>query len=206
MVHHILYRPPISARRSIQAPNDLGVHMNAVSQRTICCLLIAIANALFLSQASADETLPPNLGVYGKLSSYCGTKEIGRNIQTIPEIGCFYISVGHVAVGTVASHRVELSVDHTGNEIFKVDGALVVETHDTASGTQLPYVGVGGVAGYRFCEGPTDRNTFCPVSITVFSRNSDKTILFMVSECLPPDYHACVTTKENWDYERSRRN
>jgi hypothetical protein len=179
--------------------------MNTVSQRTIYFVLIATANALCLSQARAEETLPPNLGVYGKLSSYCGTKEIARNIQTIPEIGCFYLSVAHVAEGTIASHRVEISVDYAGNDVFKVDGALVVETHDTASGTQLPYVGVGGVAGYRFCEGPTNRNTFCPVSITVFSRNSDKTILFMVSECLPPDYHSCVTTKENLDYERSRR-
>jgi len=179
--------------------------MDFRSRRTINGLLIAASSALFLAHASAQVTLPSRLGVYGKLSAYCGTEEIVRNIQTIPAIGCFSLSAGHGAVGTFASHRVEVSVDDAGNEVFKVDGALLVETHDNASGTQLPYVGVGGVAGYRFCEGPTDRNTGCPASITIFSRNSDKTILFMVSQCFPPEYHLCVTTQQNWDFEKSRR-
>lgn len=179
--------------------------MNALSQRTICFLLIATVSALFFAQASAQEALPSSLGVYGKLPSYCGTKEIARNVQSIPEIGCFYLSAGHGAVGTFASHRVEVSVDDAGIEVFKVDGASIVETRETASGTQLPYVGVGGTAGYRFCERPADRNTGCPVSITVFSRNPDKTILFTVSECVPPEYRVCVSTQENWNYEKSRR-
>jgi hypothetical protein len=156
------------------------------------------------AQARAQDPAQSNLGVYGKTSAYCGPQAIPRNSPTIPEIGCFHLSPGHRATGTFSTHRVEVSVDSAGKEAFKVDGALVMEARDTASGTKLPYVGVGGVAGYRFCEGPTDRDTGCPADITIFSRNSDKTVLFMVSECLPPEYHLCVSTQENWNYAKSQ--
>lgn len=102
-------------------------------------------------------------------------------------------------------HRVEVSLDNAGNEAFKVDGALITDTGNTASGTNLAYVGAGGVAGYRFCEGPTDRNNGCPASITIYSRAADKSVLFMVSQCMGPKYRVCVLTQENWDYEKSRQ-
>jgi len=178
--------------------------MNISSIRTICSLLLGTTGVLLLAQARAQDPAQSNLGVYGKTSTYCGPQAIPRNSPTIPEIGCFYLSPGHRATGTLSTHRVEVSVDSAGKEAFKVDGALVMEARDTASGTKLPYVGVGGVAGYRFCEGPTDRNTGCPADITIFSRNSDKTVLFMVSECLPPEYHLCVSTQENWNYAKSQ--
>jgi hypothetical protein len=167
-------------------------------------LLVAIISVTILTQARAQGSAPSSLGVYGKISEYCGANEIARNVQNIPAIGCFYLSAGHSAIGTFASHRVSVSVDDAGKEVFTVDGVLVVETHDTASGTILAYIGIAGVAGYRICEGPTDNYTGCPTDITVYARNSDKTILFMVSECIAPKFYVCVSTQENWNYEKSR--
>ena len=136
----------------------------------IVLLVLGCARAPDPSGANDEEPGWSRLGVYGKLSTYCGAKAIPRNLQTVPEFGCFYLSAGRGATGTLATHRVEVSVNNAGEEVFKVDGALVVETRDTASGTQLPYVGVGGGAGYRFCESYTDRNTGCPASIEIYSR------------------------------------
>jgi hypothetical protein len=92
-----------------------------------------------------------------------------------------------------------------GREVFEVDGTRIVDTHDTATWTNLPYVSAGGVAGYSFCQEPTARGSGCPSNITIFSKDRGKGILFLVSRCLPPSYHVCVTTQENWDYEISRR-
>jgi hypothetical protein len=178
--------------------------MNVSNSLINFSFLVGMTGAILQSQGKAQEAVQPNLGIYGETASYCGAGAVARNPVTIPNIGCFRLSPGHAAVGRFSTHRVEVSVNSQGHEIFSVNGAPVVETHETASGTQLPYVGVGGVAGYRFCEGPTDRNTGCPVSITIFSRDADRTALFMVSECLPPKYRLCVTTQANWDYEKSR--
>jgi hypothetical protein len=169
--------------------------------KPVVSILLAICMMLLVEARAQDLS---NLGVYGKTSSYCGRGAVPRDVSTIPLIGCFYLSAGHGAKGTLSKHRIDLSVDSAGNEVFKVDGTLITDTRDTASLTNLPYVGAGGVAGYRICEGATDRNIGCPTTITVFSRNPDKTVLFEVVECLPPGYRLCVSTQENWDYEKSR--
>jgi hypothetical protein len=195
-----LSAPPQTIRFGVVTANP----MNISRIRTICSLLLGTTGLLLLAQVRAQDPAQSNLGVYGKTSTYCGAEAIPRNSPIIPEIGCFYLSPGHRATRTFSTHRVEVSVDSAGVEVFKVDGALVMEARDTASGTKLPYVGASGAAGYRFCEGPTDRNTGCPATITIFSSDSDKTVLFIVSECLPPTYRVCVTTQENWNYEKSR--
>jgi len=169
--------------------------------KTVCSILLAMSLVSLLSARAQDLQ---KLGPYGKRSSYCGSKAVPRDISTIPFIGCFYLSAGHSAQGTLSKHQIDLSVDTAGNEVFKVDGIVITDTQDTASETNLAYVG-RGAAGYTFCEGPTDRNTMCPADITIFSRNADKSVLFLVSECLAPQYRICVTTPENWDYENSRR-
>lgn len=160
---------------------------------------------LLATQVPASDPADSPLGVYGKTSTFCGPEAIQRDPQTIPQIGCFYLSAGHGATGTFATHRVELSVDGAGREVFKVDGTHITDTRDTATWTNLPYVSVGGVAGYSICEGPTDRNSGCPSKINIFSRDPDKAVMFLVSQCLPPDFHLCVSTQANLDYAKSRR-
>jgi hypothetical protein len=167
-------------------------------------VILAMTGLLLVARTQAQEPGESHLGAYGKTSTYCGVKAVPRNQPTIPQVGCFYLSAGHRATGTLATHFIEISVDDAGTEIFKVDGQRITETHDTATWTNLPYVTVGGVAGYSICERPTDRNSGCPSSITIFSRDPDKAVLFLVSECLPPQYRLCVTTQANWDYEKSR--
>jgi hypothetical protein len=176
-----------------------------LNTRMAVSVLLAISSLLPLGQAKAGEPAKSPIGVYGKTSTYCGAEAIQRNPPTIPQIGCFYLSAGHGATGTFATHLVELSVDGAGKEIFKVDGTRITDTHDTATWTNLAYVSAGGVSGYSICEGPTDRNSGCPSSLTIFSRDPDKAVLFLVSQCLPPDFRVCVTTQSNWDYEKSRR-
>jgi hypothetical protein len=117
------------------------------------------------------------------------------------------LSSGHKATGAFSGHNVEVGVGPDGTEEFRVDGVLVedkIGVNKTPSGTNLPYVHSGGVAGFSFCS---DSNSAqCPSSITVHSRNNDKTILFSITECLPPDYHRCVGNQANWDYEISHAN
>jgi hypothetical protein len=167
--------------------------------------VIFATGLLFLARTHAQQPTESHFGAYGKTSTYCGVEVVPRNQPTIPQVGCFYLSPGHRATGTVATHLVELSVDGAGMEAFKVDGQRITDTLDTATRTNLPYVKAGGVAGYSICEGPTDKNSGCPSSITIFSRDPDRAVLFMVSQCLPPEYRVCVTTQANWDYEKSRR-
>jgi len=82
---------------------------------------------------------------------------------------------------------------------------LVKEDRHTATWTNLPYVSEGGVAGYLFSKEAEDRNSPHPSHIEIYSRNPDKSILFMVVECLPPNSRLCVTTQKNWDFEKSRQ-
>ena len=152
------------------------------------------------------QVFAPSLGPYGRLDSYCGTGRIPQDVATIPWIGCVYLSAGHGARGTFWNHNVEIAVGADGREAFTVDGTSITETHSpqrTASGTNMPFVRVGGVDGYWICQGTS--GAACPSDITIFSRNPDKSVLFMVSECLAPTYHLCVTTRENWNYEKSRQ-
>lgn len=169
---------------------------------------MALASCLLLSNiAKAQGSDSSQLGVYGRLETFCGNGEIPRDIDSIPKFGCFYLSPGHSAIGTFSNHRVEVSVDVAGREMFDVDDILVANARKpqrTASGTNLPYVYARSVAGFSFCENATGPS--CPSSITVLLRTGDKTVLFMVGECFPPTYHVCVDTQENWDYEVSHPN
>jgi hypothetical protein len=124
----------------------------------------------------------------------------------IPQIGCIYLSSGHKATGEFSGHNVEITVGADGIEKFRVDGMLVepkIGANRTVSGTNLPSVHLwGGSTGFSFCSDPAASS--CPSSISVHSRNPDKTILFSVTQCLPPDYQRCVGNQANWDYELSR--
>jgi hypothetical protein len=161
---------------------------------------------LFPALALAHEP-PSHLGVYGATRSYCGHGAIPQDVTDIPWVGCFLLSPGHSASGTIAGHLVQVSVDESGTESFLVDAQKLshVFGHDRpTSGTNLPDVrGAGGDAGYAFCN--SDIATDCPSQITVFSRNTDKTVLLTALQCLPPDNHICVSNKEMWDYQNARR-
>jgi hypothetical protein len=114
---------------------------------------------------------------------------------------------GHSAKGNFSGHQIEVSVGPTGMEAFKADGMAVMSMFDRTKRpsvfTNLNYVRPsGGSSGYAICLDGSG----CPSDITVFSRNSDKTVLFLVSECVPPDYHRCETTQENWNFVISHPN
>jgi hypothetical protein len=158
------------------------------------------------SSLNARDFNFPQLGSYGRLKTYCGKLPISVDPRSIPQFGCFVLSPGHAAKGAFFGHQVTVAVDASGQELFTADGIVVEETKDSskpqAQRTNVPFVHNQGTAGYTFCQRPTDN--FCPAHITVFERNPNKTILFTVSECLPPTYQTCVMTQENWDYEVSR--
>jgi hypothetical protein len=148
----------------------------------------------------------PELGRYGQLSEYCGQAPISVNAPVLPQIGCFVLSSGHYVQGAIVGHQVNVSVDANGQEVFAVDGTIVTEMFDQTRAphrfTNLPFVHLGGIAGFTFCQRATD--DWCPTRIDVFNRRPDKSILFMVVQCVPPNYRTCVTTKENWNFELSR--
>lgn len=180
-------------------PTHGGATMAVVLFLVAACLI----PSLWRTEAHAADL--SRLGPYGRISSFCGPGIIPRDEATFPFTGCFFLSSGHVATRILATHRITVSVDTAGHEVFAADGVTVMEDRGTASGTNLAFVGISGEAGYRFCAGPTDRNIRCPARVTVFSRSADKSILFMVSECLPPQYDVCVSTQNNWDHEKSRQ-
>jgi hypothetical protein len=156
---------------------------------------------VFAQQAMAQDTAPSHLGVYGATNTYCGKGAVPQNIETIPLIGCFRLSAGHGAIGEFSGHTVKVTVDGAGHEVFTVDGVLIGET---GGRPELPFVRpAGGGAGYAICQNANSPS--CPANITVFSRNPDQSVLFVVAECLAPTNHVCVTTQINWDYEKSRQ-
>jgi hypothetical protein len=181
-----------------------------VAEPSIGLLLAALAAAIVLlvgHRTEAQTSTASPLGVYGQTSTYCGSGAIPQNAATIPWIGCFSLSAGHRATGTFSNHNVDVSVDIAGNEVFSVDGTVVVEkTRDPprhGRETNIPYVHPDGVDGYSIC--PDESPGSCPSHIDVFSRNADKSVLFMVAECFPPLYRSCVLTQKNWDFETSRQ-
>jgi hypothetical protein len=164
--------------------------------------LIALRGLVFGAEAEAQSLWSPPLSVYASPKTYCGDAGIPQNVAAIPWIGCFSLSAGHAATGTLSGQH---AVDANGDEDFTVNGTSVVYQRGPqrpASGTNLPLVHTMGVAGYSFCKDATDIR--CPSSITVFSRNPDKSVLFMVAECLPPTHKMCVLTQQTWDYYMSR--
>jgi hypothetical protein len=159
---------------------------------------------LLLWYPAKAQSPPSRLSAYGSINTYCGRDPVLQNADIIPWIGCFLLSAGHSATGMFSSHHVDLAVDATGQEIFAVDGtsiADIVGPQRSKSGTNLPFVHAG--MGHSFCKDEADGP--CPSQIIALSRNPDKSVLFMVLECLPPENHVCVTTQENWTYENSRR-
>jgi hypothetical protein len=168
-------------------------------------IILIIFAVCFLAFKVKAQVIAPSLGSYGRVDSYCGKEEITKDISKIPWIGCFYLSEGRSAAGEFLGHHVEVKVNINGEEDFTVDGTPVSVVHDkniSKSGTNLPFVHISGTAGYWICEG-TDPG--CPSKIEVFWRTPDKSILFEVVECLPPNYKECVSTQPNWDYLVSRR-
>src|ERR1700691_4319744 len=165
-------------------------------------ILAAVLQASLFSlvcSAHAQNASASHLGKYAELSTYCGKQLAAVDVSTIPEFGCFVLSAGHSATGTFSGHLVEVSVDDKGEEAFKVDGTVIEDLSDPHKQppnlTNLPFVHTSG-SGYGICKDPN--SFYCPSDITVFSRNPNKTVLFQVNECLPPNYKVCVSAKENW--------
>jgi hypothetical protein len=168
---------------------------------------VGLAGAIIqnASLAQTPKVIAPSLGAYGRLDTYCGAGEIPHDPAEIPLIGCFYLSREHKTTGMIQSHRVEVSVNDAGEEVFSVDGTYVYEINGPQappSHTNLPYIRPQGGAGYGICE--NDATNYCPMDIAVFARNPDKSVLFTVAECMPPDNRLCVLSKANWDAERER--
>jgi hypothetical protein len=161
----------------------------------VCVMCFSIIQA----QAQTPDVIAPRLGPYGRLDSYCGKDDIPKNPFSIPWIGCFYLEKWRVSIGDFLNHRVEVDVDPDGKEVFIVDNVTVVTTRDPITHkpvTNLPFVRTASTPGYIICE---EDNSNCPARIEVFSRNPDKSVLFMVSECLP-EHRLCASTQANWDY------
>jgi hypothetical protein len=162
---------------------------------------LALVILLFTGHRSEAQTsTASHLGVYGETSTYCGTGGITQNASAIPWIGCFSLSAGHSATGTFSNQKVEVTVDAAGQETFMVNGVAITTSQRA---TNLPYVHPSG-GGYSICPDTAPDN--CPTHIDVFSRNADRSVLFMVAECFPPPlYRKCVLTQQNWDFEQSHQ-
>jgi hypothetical protein len=143
------------------------------------------------------------MGRYLSVKTYCGKDPIPQDVTTLPWVGCFSLSAGHKVAGTFSNQKVEVAVDTMGKEVFTVNGTVVTRTHDPLR-TNLSYVLVSGGDGYAICPDTGPINP-CPSSINVFSRNADKSVLFVVAQCLPPRFKVCVLNRENWDAEISRQ-
>ena len=175
------------------------------SMMKIVLVGLALIASLVASSAHAENASSP-LGSYANLSTYCGHDPIQTDPATIPEFGCFRLTSKHTASATISTHVVQVGVGDDGNEFFSADGIQIEEVPDPSRKPphkiNLPFVNEAS-SGYGFCE--NDATGYCPVHITVFSRDPDKSVLFMVSHCLPPNNQVCVSTKRNWDYEMSKR-
>lgn len=162
-----------------------------------------LAFALALGGQTTHAQAPPSMAKFAVPKTYCGTDDVPRDVTTIPWIGCFVLSAGHSATGTLSNHRIEVTVGADGYEVFTADGTEIVTNRppqQPASGTNLPYVHVAG-SGYAFCKDAGMPR--CPTNIGVFSRNADHSVLFTVAECYGPEYHVCVLTQKNWDFYES---
>ena len=171
--------------------------MHHLEKRLRVVAMSLLVAALCAQALPTHADAPSSLRKYGLPQTYCGTEAIPQDITTIPWIGCFTLSADHSATGTFSNHQVEVAVDANGEEVFTVDGTVIttIRFPQRASETNVPYVHVTS-SGYGFCD--EAGAAFCPSSITVFSRNSDRSVLFMVAECLPPTYRVCVLTQQNW--------
>ncbi len=178
-------------------------YKGSIVLRPILALLF-LALLVFHANIAAAQQQPLVMDGYRPAPRLCGEKSAPLNVETIPWIGCFYLAPGHNSTGTFIGHKVDIGVDVDGVGQFIVDGAAIEYTRKstkTTSGTNIPYVGTVGGSGISICN--DGERSSCPSLISVISSNEDKTILFSVAECLPPDFRTCVLTKANWDYKIS---
>jgi hypothetical protein len=166
----------------------------------ILCVLLGLSGAAWLALQGVGK---PRLNVYGHENAFCDEGPISKDPAAIPWIGCFSLSAGHRAKGEFYGQHMEVAVGLAGYEVFTVNGTLAAGEYDSNFQQRVvpPFFRVGN--GYAFCRDAA--STDCPTLINVFSRNSDKSVLFMVAECLPPKNHICVLNRKNWNYENSHR-
>lgn len=131
----------------------------------------------------------------------CGDGKVPQNEAAIPWVGCFFLSAGHAATGTLLGHQVEVRVDAAGQESVSVDGTVVQRDRSDALKTNLAFVRPTPL-GYAIC--PDANSTYCPSSVEAFRSDPDQSILFTASECFPPPNVICVTNQESWDFQKSR--
>lgn len=154
------------------------------------------------AQSGMGNSKQGPLGAYGSPSTYCGEGSIPQNPPNLPWIGCFVLSAGHTATGDFGGHHVEVSVDQSGLETFRVDG-VTVEDRDTAEGhrrgTNLNLIDVQpSLSGYAF---GCNRSHGCATKIDVFDRRPDKSVLWTVSQCGPPRIlNICALSRESYGY------
>ncbi len=162
--------------------------------KNICyiCLVLFLSVGL----ASLPKHAQAQLSVWGKAGTYCGQKLVPLNPTKLPSLGCFQLSSGHSAKGIFAGNKIDLSITEQGQEVVKANGVVV--TNSGGSTVRL------GGAGYLFCSvAASPTNPFpssCATQIDVFSRNPDKSVLFIVSECVLPQYQVCASDQDNLDF------
>jgi hypothetical protein len=145
-------------------------------------VILALLALLLLGhqvEAVAQQALPtvPGMGLYTNFADQiCGKQGIigGRwNPKELPWIGCFGLSIGNGATGTISDHRIEVAVDTKGEEVCKIDGAAVP------------------------CQGCIDQDHDCSTMLTVISRNTDKSVFLYFAKRV--NQYAYVTNQENWE-------
>ena len=146
--------------------------------------LLLIWPLVFQPEAVGQPALPtsPGLGAYADLAKQiCGKHGVKWNPRELPWIGCFGLSAGNSATSAIDGQQLEIAVDPNGKEICKVDGTIVE------------------------CSGCIKKNVrYCNTTITVISRNSDKSVFLYVAQRVWG--FTFVTNEENWEsYNRPMR-
>src|SRR5262249_55602434 len=89
-----------------------------------------VVNALGLHlAANGQPALPtfPGMEQYNP-SQICGKQGVRWNAKELPPIGCFGLSSGESARGTIADHELLVAVDSKVEAVCKVDGMTVVRS------------------------------------------------------------------------------
>jgi hypothetical protein len=98
----------------------------------LATLLVVNAPGIHL-EANGQPALPtfPRMDLYNP-SQICGKQGMRWNPKELPPIGCFGLSSGESASGTIADHELVVAVDSKGKEICKVGGVTVAHTLRTS--------------------------------------------------------------------------
>lgn len=166
-------------------------------------IMIAVP-LLLVHRAEAQSSSSSPWNPQNAQNTFCGGETPPQGSATIPFAGCFVLSAGQSAAGVFASHNVVVSLNSYGQISYTVDSTLVSGSQRTASGTNLPFVQDRSINGMSFCLGTTDDSS-CPSNITIFSRKPDRSVIFLVAECFPPDYRSCVVSQKMWDMAHSHQ-